>query len=772
MSSRTQMEELSISQLISKYNFIVPEIQREYVWGKAHGDEILKAFFNELIEKNEDFKQNIEVEIDYFKNHVDTALQNNAYLDVVDGLNQALSNLESNISINIGFLYSYRPSYYMYNDLSEDVYLIDGQQRFTTLVLALLFFALKEDDITKNNLRWQKFCELFRVSFDTGKIAFDYRVRSITHHFVLDLIANSQTLVDLKTATEKNWFLATYRSDESVKAMLGTIKKLFEIFEKRESLLFDFILTKVKFWHFKTEETTQGEELYITMNSRGKALSKHEILRAKLFKRVDATAVKEWGLKWEKWQDFFWEHKEQNGNADIGFNEFLRWVQILKMVEGSQIDTVGTDDNSKDKIKITETLKWEKKEFQELDDRYISLDAIDEYFEALFYLFKVFVNDISILKSRYTSYFRNILISPNLLRPQERKISDEKINTISQIDSFRLFPILEYCKIRKQLRNEIDPQFLYRLMNYLNNLAKQSTITRGINAACINAIKLVNEFGKLTDDIGEIANLKKVSATLLSQEERFKFQLYLKNSFDNRREGIEQEFWKAEDLKLNNGRIGHLIQGSYFNLTNLESYKFEEDFKSYVLNDFNLDAFISILNKFNRIGNASANNFIPERVWGNLIPTSYYNVQIYSSPKSIVCNSSDEYAMKSKEYLNIVLNVDLSLSQSANLSKIESDFFGIYLNEDSIKSEIDLKRQLFIHFVINYKTNKEFFGNKGRNFGVRENVLYGSTFFKTNNHFEHFVERWGGAEWRYLVTDKSKEKYLPMLLDGTFWKDY
>ena len=78
--------------------------------------------------------------------------------------------------MNIGFIYSYRPDYYLYNDREEDVFLIDGQQRFTTLFLVLFYLALKEG-------RKNEFLHTFRYDWEESKMAFDYRVRSSTHDF-------------------------------------------------------------------------------------------------------------------------------------------------------------------------------------------------------------------------------------------------------------------------------------------------------------------------------------------------------------------------------------------------------------------------------------------------------------------------------------------------------------------------------------------------------------------------------------------------------------
>ena len=91
------MNKLNIQSLLSDYSFVVPEIQREYVWGNKtnKNDYVLRQFLIDLGDK--------------------------------------VSNGEA----NIGFLYSYKSG--------EEHYLIDGQQRYTTIILLLHYITVKEN---------------------------------------------------------------------------------------------------------------------------------------------------------------------------------------------------------------------------------------------------------------------------------------------------------------------------------------------------------------------------------------------------------------------------------------------------------------------------------------------------------------------------------------------------------------------------------------------------------------------------------------------------
>lgn len=327
MNSLQEMKQVSVSELLKEHSLVVPEIQREYVWGKNEYD-ILDTFLEDIISG---YKSIIEEESipNPLQELLDkaTAEQRDVIQSLIDN-----SNSEKQISsfMNIGFLYSYKPNYYI-SDEGKDAYLIDGQQRFTTLFLILFYLAIKEHKV-------DKFKQLYRVKEAESKIAFDYRVRALTHNFIIDLIYNTKTIDDLLGIRHKSWFLSNYNKDTTINAIVGDDNTIgaFETIHKHlktETInYFDFVSHNVKFWHFKTEETSQGEELYITMNSRGQQLADNETIRAILFKSDTAkNNPLKWSQQWEEWQDLFWKNRKENSNsADKGFNEFLACIAGLE----------------------------------------------------------------------------------------------------------------------------------------------------------------------------------------------------------------------------------------------------------------------------------------------------------------------------------------------------------------------------------------------------------------------------------------------------------
>ncbi|WP_281638270.1 DUF262 domain-containing protein [Flavobacterium marginilacus] len=708
MSTVKSMQEVSVEQLMNNYNLIVPEIQREYVWGfNDYG--ILDTFIQDI---TEGFKLNNKIdeatvsEIETIKKLVDTTSDETTR----KSLNNILDCLLSKSSpINIGFLYSYRPGYYVFNDRNDDLYLIDGQQRFTTLFLILYYLSIKEG-------KQKDFISTFRFNKDIEQIAFDYRVRTLTHNFFIDLLSNAKSVDDLLNIRNKNWFLSNYDNDVTVNAIVGqktneksgVFNKLNSHFENDSNSYYEFVKTQIKFWHFKTEETSQGEELYITMNSRGQQLADNETIRAKLF---DTDLVKsnplEWGEKWEIWQDFFWKNRDKSNNeitADEGFNEFLRWIQIIKMTEIQEVIIDDDNEDSLDKKDIIAIIKWGKG--KKLDAKYLSLDEIDYYFRALKYLFESFPNEMEKLKSNYSTYSNFNLIEKQWLCPVDNN------NSIIQIDSFRLLPILYYCKNRIELDGTIDSVKLFRVIRFFYNLRSDATIMKASSLLTINAIKFIGNLSS-NSDITDILDLKGISVSILNKEERKKLQIIKKSENRFRTEDL---FWRAEDNEQNEGSIIHLIEFSNPHI---------------ISNQFNLDDFEEKLIIFEE--------FIQKKhyIWGNLIATDVYTESF--DRISYIGNWH-----KQEGFLQLI-----STKQGLNtiglkefLIHVQKKFIQTYKTADDIINEKSFKKQIYIYYILQFnsiiinapKWNWDF----GWNFGAFASTSGYKTFFTDGVIFQYF----------------------------------
>lgn len=652
------MKEVSVEDILQNYNLIVPEIQREYVWGYNEFG-IFQTFIKDLKEGFELTGEETQ-EIIALKQTI-----NNPLIDenTKKTLAIALKQLSKpSKSFNIGFLYSYRPSYYIGNDREEDLYLIDGQQRFTTLFLVLFYFSIKEK-------RKTDFTTLFKFDAQNEKIAFDYRVRSITHQFIFDLITNSNSVEDLLDIRNKQWFLLNYQNDVTIKSIVGIDDKsgvfnlLSNVFNSDENKYYEYVKNEIRFWHFKTEETSQGEELYITMNSRGQQLADNETIRAKLF---DSEEVKqnplEWSEKWELWQDFFWKNRNKNNKdvtADEGFNEFLRWVQLLKMYETHQLKKI-SQSNSIQNEKFIKVIQWESD--SKLDVIYLTLKDIDLCFRSLEYLYTEFKQQlISEIIPKYK-------VCKNFDIIQSIWISPDK-DGLGQIDLFQILPIILFCNKHFKANVKIDAHNLYRFIRICYGLSKDETIGKAIRNQISNILYLA-ECVELNGLVMSHLNNVEISKTILNKELKSKLEVY---AATDELIFVEDLFWHTEDLNpYDNGEMSHLINISIDSKTQKFSIKiFKDVFEAYELLIENED-----------------------NIWGNLI-----NTDVYIDKLDRVEVENKWY--KKNGFLSLVGKKAMSNETLESfLIKNQKEFIRKYNDLNEILGEESCKNQIYIYYIL------------------------------------------------------------------------
>lgn len=741
MNHRNSMTEVSVEELINQFDLIVPEIQREYVWGN-NDFHILDTFIEDIKEGYTAYLEaRKKLSPEYEMLH--KMYESTEDLTQKSHLSKLLEGAMPTQSMNIGFLYSYKPDHYIANDRVTDLYLIDGQQRFTTLFLTLFYFAVKEE-------RLSDFFRIFKFDKDREHIAFDYRVRTLTHNFIIDLLNNTRSINDLMTIKSQNWFLSDYKNDVTVQSIIGRANAplsktgvfniLHNAFNADSSNYFNFIKGNIKFWHFKTESTSQGEELYITMNARGQQLADNETIRAKLFETDIAKNNQiEWSEKWEEWQDFFWKHRNKSNKeatADKGFNEFLRWVQIIEMTEQW--------------IKNPKVLKRETIEnlikgegSKNIHFQFLNLISIEQCFEAINYLYTQFKNNFTLFNQIYPNYRNFDLLNSEWLKPEK--------DAISQIDCFALLPIVLFCKLQKPYGSD-DSQNLFRIIRFFFNLTKNDSIAKTAAARCVDALILVKNLS--SKDICTVLNQSNVSAMILSNEEKQKLRFYKELEIEaevnaNERFLLEDAFWKAEDIDVNKGEIEHLIKLAF-----KETKKNNNDF----IAEFNL-----ITTTFSEF---IANDDI---VWGNTITSDIYNFwydRIYY----------EEGWHRKDSYLDMILRKKNSGNNLTDfIINEQKSFIRQYETPSTLFSETSPQKQLYLYYIIHRQFLKDWNWHWGYNFGVFQKAdtfdweTYPAALFKNGLVFKFYKEKRMRND-KYLLVGHyesfhSKKDYLQELID-------
>lgn len=447
------MDKKNIEELLGNY-MVVPEIQREYVWGS---------------------NKNI--------------------------VNQFIDSIKDNKDINVGFLYSYS------NGNQE--YIIDGQQRLTTLVLCLYYASLMQGE-------YDKFKSLLKVN--SPNMSFTYRVRSDTEEFMQNLF-NSR-LYKEKEIKDSKWYHTCYDSDISISSMIDLLNYLADI---KFDVKYDDILN-IEFWYYPIDETSLGEDLYITMNSRGKTLDNAEKLKPLLFEKSRKESChKNWGKIWDNWEDFFFTllNGDDITKINVAMNNLIRIVWELK--------TCGEHN--------------ELKPIEAIND--FNLSDIEQLFDAL----KLIVNseyknkvDLLFGNKKSNENDGNFLILKSLLSVCIKHYDDEKMRNVEMKRVYQLI----YNKMYRRGSQKHIP-LLTLLKTY-----RESNEGNFYNMA----LGMCNGVGK--DDYFDTSDLLMI-------------QIMSDSVKDNILEisAVEEEFWKTQSTDVD--RCHYIWKGDLSTLINWSS---------------------------------------------------------------------------------------------------------------------------------------------------------------------------------------------------------
>lgn len=497
----------NIAQLLTSpevEQIIIPELQRDYVWGERNVKGLLTSI------------------LDNYKSKVNQTLQikdnngDNIESDIVNYLNEEYMRLR--YSTRVGFIYAYHDM-----TLSNQFYLIDGQQRLTTIFLVLLALYRQFDT--------DRFRKLYFIS-SIPKI--DYKVREVAHNFLIDFIEYELTKKDTgKTFKDSSRYYSEYDKDTTAKSIYNNyyhviVQELESYSDTNVESLIEYVENYIEFNYFDTNMSEQGEKLYLYMNSRGESLSAQERIKSFIIGRYNEKLRA--GEKWEDWQNFFWRIKPQNDkNADRGFFEFLKWAAIIHMCKNQNTKIKKTSNTDKNKSRIEEIEDYIRIE-KDAHARLIQTDWIYTYIcENDSFTFEWLEKVESAVELLY-----------DLVETQEFK--DWGFNKIpwfsgceDTIEYVILLGILHYIvlfDISKE--NAIN---VLRMAMYLKNLRAEYTLRRNPDRAVIRCLNLIGIMAKYN-----IADVRMLGNHALHIKDEFKDRYVLRA--DDLRWGYYQLDWQ------------------------------------------------------------------------------------------------------------------------------------------------------------------------------------------------------------------------------------
>ena len=469
------------SEYSDAISFEIPIIQRDYAQGRSdeRSKEIRKTFLGSLIAAVENYPQkNIELDFVYGKRN------------------------------------------------KNKVYLLDGQQRITTLYLLHWYLAqrLQKPSLLKD-------------------VALSYRVRQYADEFT-QKISDESTQIDFTSSIPSQaicnctWFFDAWKHDPTVKGMLNTLDTIHELLKDKkiseERYWQPLEEGAVTFYWLDLEEHQLTDELYLKMNARGKQLSNFENFKASLVKRIadngweentNTTEKESFSFKMDTiYTDLFWEYR---GGKTIIDEEAMNFFAGMAM--------------------IAHALK-EKNDYERIEYLYynpLSVTASD-FSVGDFELFKKFLDfysntDLSIetplwdkdFKANSVKTFFKIFIKDNKSFYKQRVF----FYTIS----------LLFKKIEDKAKRE---DFIRVVRNIIENVLINSKET------FVYAIKLMSELLKGVEDIYSYLSKTAIQSNFASYQvtqEKQKAERIVANP------EWKDVIWEAEDHPMFKGDIGFLL---------------------------------------------------------------------------------------------------------------------------------------------------------------------------------------------------------------------
>src|SRR5574344_22700 len=418
-----------------------------------------------------------------------------------DGFNKDKTEL------SLGLIYGYEAPL-------GHIQLCDGQQRITTLFLLLGMINRETNDAFLNQIISPN--ELN----DDQEPYLQYAIRESSLYFLSDLVMNffrpsNIILADIK---KQPWYFDDYNLDPTIQSMLSAMQIIENKLETIDNLkdFGTYLIEDLSFLYFDMQNRKEGEQTFVIINTTGEPLSATENLKPKLIGNQPQDQQVECSNQWENWETYFWQHRRgDNDTSDNGLKEFFRWIMLL---------------NTTDKNIFKEMQETGRYQF---DIEHNTFDSIQRYFEIIEYLFD------------NSDFFKN---QSDWLSPDSK---DKYRN--AQIVWFQLLPVIEYIK-RFGSDNKRD---VIRIKNFFGNLARIANVSKNISDLLPEAIRIMKELPN--KDIISVLEMENISNSLLTEEEKEKFELYKKAQ---NREQLENLFWKAECHDIFSGEISPLLQWS------------------------------------------------------------------------------------------------------------------------------------------------------------------------------------------------------------------
>jgi hypothetical protein len=427
---------------------------------------------------------------------------------------------------------------------------LDGQQRLTTLFLLHWYLAFVEKRFTEIKILRR----------------FTYETRTSSRDFCHALVENANEIPDLINGSSissiirnESWFFLSWIKDPTIKAMLQTLDDIHCKFFNTNlwDVISDVNDCPIVFRFIKLEEFGLGDDLYIKMNARGKALTDFENFKAKFEQHLSQKFSNELSYFSNKidgsWTDLFWSPPE-NARFDDKYLNFFKAVAFNNYALKIDTSVIKKLEQIGNKISTIPSLLIQI-DIEALRDLKV-LDVLPQIMNS---------NDLEFEKINIHNLFMQIIESSNP----------------TYFQRLMFYAISRF--LTKSQNSVINMQKFSVWIRVIYNLVRNSEFDEVIEFA--RSVKSIDDLIKYADEILEYISKSDnaIQGFNLTQieEERLKASLILRSK------EWKSIIYEAENHKYYDGQIGFILNfsGIEYNKisewSNTEEEKFLERFIEY-----------------------------------------------------------------------------------------------------------------------------------------------------------------------------------------------
>lgn len=539
----------SLKQLLQNTKYTIHYYQREYMWQRKQVEELIDDLTSEFLEsyKPGDERPDVQNYEAYFMGSIVLAGRVNA--------------------------------------------IIDGQQRFSTLTLLLIYLnnRLKKIGVENRKLREMIYSESY------GDEGFNIKVE--------DRIECMDALYNEKPFNTEN-------SIESVKNLYERYNDISEIFPEdriTEDMLLifcDWVVEKVMFIEIETENDQDAHKIFVTMNDRGLNLTPTEMLKGYLLSEVVDDEIRE-NLN-EMWKDKILKLKKEDKNGDeIFIRDWLRaqYAETMrpkkKGAENKDFEIIAgpfhkwvRDERNNIGLNNSKDFELFLKKFDFYSDVYLKIKKYEQRFykkaEYVYYNAKIEI-----------SFQTQLLLAPICYEDDEDTIT-EKINLVARFYELYVFSrysnhqrvgydnLRDYAfKITKDIRRCSIPELKEKLNKHYLNLDYNSSevIPRlHLNSSTKKYIK--HMLARITGFIEEEIGVGSKYVDYMKKDDKNPFEI--EHIITDHYEWFINEYNDQDDFNYWRNRIGALLLLRKSTNASLSDARYPKKLKKYCSNDGNI----------------------------------------------------------------------------------------------------------------------------------------------------------------------------------------